>query len=82
MENLVSFLISKLGTVLSKELLVFLISLMPVLELRGGLLAASLLRLNYPLALLLCIVGNLLPIPLVLLFIERFVNFLERFPIS
>ena len=38
MENLVSFLISKLGTVLSKELLVFLISLMPVLELRGGLL--------------------------------------------
>lgn len=82
MENLVSFLISKLGTVLSKELLVFLISLMPVLELRGGLLAASVLRLNYPLALLLCIAGNLLPIPLVLLFIERFVNFLERFPIS
>ena len=34
------------GTVFGKEIIVFIISLMPILELRGGLLAASLLGLD------------------------------------
>ena len=46
MEALVSFVTTHLNGVLSKEAIVFIISLLPILELRGGLLAASVLMKN------------------------------------
>ena len=79
MEALVSFVTTHLTGLLSKDAIVFIISLMPVLELRGGLLASSLLGVPYMRALILCIVGNLLPIPLILLFIEKIVLACENF---
>ncbi len=53
------------------EVAVFIISLFPILECRGGLIAASLLGVDYLLALPICIIGNLLPIPFIFLFIEK-----------
>ncbi|SFG57270.1 COG2426 family protein [Oribacterium sp. WCC10] len=79
METLVDFLTQNLKGLLSKEAIVFVISMMPVLELRGGLLAASFLNVEYLKALTICIIGNLLPIPFVLLFIEKIVILLEKF---
>lgn len=79
MENLVNFITNGLSGILSKEAIVFIISMMPILELRGGLLAASLLDLEYLKALLICIVGNIIPIPFVLLFIEKLINMMEKF---
>lgn len=79
MEALVSFVTTHLTGLLSKDAIVFIISLMPILELRGGLLASSLLGVPYLRALILCIVGNLLPIPLILLFIEKIVLACEHF---
>ena len=49
-----------------KQLIVFLISLMPILELRGGLIAASLLKLDPWQSYIISIVGNVLPIPFIL----------------
>ena len=46
-----------------------LISLLPILELRGGLLAASLLGLDPLPSYIITMVGNLLPIPFILWFI-------------
>ena len=46
MENLVESLIN-LFNGLGKEVVVFIISMLPLLELRGGLLAASLLHLDF-----------------------------------
>jgi len=79
-ERLVAFFTSLLGGKLSGELICFIISLFPVLELRGGLLAASPAFLNVPLfnALIACIIGNLLPIPFVLLLIEKILVLLEK----
>ena len=57
----------------------FLISLLPVLELRGGLIAAKLLGVPLLKAFVLCYIGNLLPIPFILLFIRRIFAFLKRF---
>lgn len=82
METLVNFFATHLSGVISKEGIVFVISLMPVLELRGGLLAASILNVTYTKALLICILGNLLPIPFVLLFITHIVKVLERFRLT
>lgn len=61
-----------------KELIVFLISLMPILELRGGLIAAALLGLNIVPAFIICIIGNLLPIPFILWFITPTFNKLKK----
>ena len=61
-----------------KELIVFLISLMPILELRGGLIAAALLGLDIAPAFIICIIGNLLPIPFILWFITPIFNKLKK----
>ena len=61
-----------------KELIVFLISLMPILELRGGLIAAALLGLNIVPAFIICLIGNLLPIPFILWFITPIFNKLKK----
>ena len=66
------------ATVLGKRILVFIISLMPILELRGGLLAASLLGLAPLESYIICIVGNLLPIPFILWFINRILDWMRN----
>ena len=77
MNGLVKVLVDAFGG-LGKEVVVFIISMMPLLELRGGLLAAALLKMDFVPAYLISIVGNTLPIPLVLLFLEKVFNFLKK----
>ena len=66
----------------NKDIVIFIISMLPILELRGGLLAASLLKIKYLRALIICIVGNLLPIPLVLLFLEYIFDLLRKWRVT
>ena len=61
-----------------KELIVFIISLMPILELRGGLIAAALLGLKIVPAFIICLIGNLLPLPFILWFITPIFNYLKK----
>ncbi len=56
---------------LPKELIVFIISMVPILELRGGFVAAALLKIPYLQAVPICIIGNIIPIPFILLFIKK-----------
>lgn len=63
----------------SPELIVFIISMLPILELRGGLIVAAVLGVPWHIAFPICVVGNMLPIPFVLLFIRKIFNWLERF---
>ena len=81
MESLVNVFINIFGGV-SKDLVIFIISLMPILELRGGLLAASLLHVEYIRALIICVVGNILPIPVVLLFLKKILDLLEKWHVT
>lgn len=59
------------------ELIIFLISLLPVLELRGGMIAARLLHVDFLRAFVICYLGNILPIPFILLFIRKIFQFLR-----
>ena len=77
MENLVESLIKLLGP-LGKEIVIFIISILPILELRGGLIAASLLRVPFFTGYIISIIGNLLPIPIVLLFLEKIFMLLKK----
>ena len=58
-------------------LIPFVISMIPILELRGGLIAASVLGIPLWKAVGVCIIGNILPIPFILLFIEKILDWME-----
>lgn len=55
---------------LPKELIVFIISMVPILELRGGIVASALLGIPITTAIPICIIGNIIPVPFILLFIK------------
>lgn len=59
------------GTVAGKFISTFFISMVPVVELRAGLPYGIALGLDYPLALLAAVVGNILPVPFIIIFVER-----------
>ena len=61
-----------------KELIVFLISMMPILELRGGLIAATLLELSPLKSFIICFIGNIIPIPFILWLITPVFDALKK----
>ena len=79
-ESLVQWFVTKLGGKAAKELIVFIISMVPILELRGGLLAAGPAFLDIPTwrAIPICIIGNLIPILFILLLIRPIFAWLRR----
>ncbi len=77
MDALVEFFMNTLGQYVSREAVIFIISMIPILELRGGLLAASLLQVPITTAIPICIIGNIIPIPFILLFIKRIFKFMK-----
>ena len=69
-ESLVQGIIKALSGSISKEAIVFLISMIPILELRGALLVAGpILGVPVSTAIPLCIIGNIIPVPFILLLI-------------
>ncbi len=81
MEALVQWFSNGLGQVISPEGVIFIISMIPILELRGGLLAASLLKVSAAKAIPLCIMGNIIPIPFILLFIRQIFKWTKKVPL-
>ena len=81
-EKLVKKIVGASGSLLAmrfgKQLIVFIISLMPILELRGGLLAASLLKMDPVESYIIAIIGNILPIPFILLFINKILELMRN----
>lgn len=80
--KIVNWLIGLFGVsstgLLGKYLLVFFISLMPILELRGGLVAAALLKLPALPSYLISILGNIIPIPFILWFLDAVFDFMKK----
>ena len=76
-ESLATWFTEALGGI-PKEWIIFIISMIPILELRGGLIAAALLGIDIVPAIAICLVGNIIPIPLILWFITPIFNWLKR----
>ena len=76
---LINWFVTNLGGKVGKELILFIISMVPILELRGGLLAAGPAFLNIPMwrAIPVGIIGNLLPIPFILLLITKIFDWMK-----
>ena len=54
------------GSLFGKYFIIFLLSMVPILELRGGLIAASLLELPMWQSFFICFIGNIIPIPFII----------------
>ena len=78
MEVLVQWFTDNLSQFISAEMVIFIISMVPILELRGGLLAASLLKIPAATAIPICIIGNIIPIPFILLFIRQIFKLMKK----
>lgn len=77
-ETLVQSIIDALGGSVGKEAIVFIISMIPILELRGALLVAGpLLGVPVARAIPLCIIGNIIPVPFILLLITPVFNWMK-----
>ena len=77
-------MIEKLGEIfasLPRELYVFIISILPVIELRGSIPAGAAMGIPFYLNYLLSVAGNLLPVPFILMFIPKILDFMARFKI-
>ena len=78
MDSAVQWFANNMPSFLSPEAAIFLVSMVPILELRGGLLLASILKIPMVQASIICIIGNILPIPFILLFIRQIFKWLKK----
>jgi len=60
-----------------KEVFIFFVSMLPVVELRGGMIIASLLNIPWLKAIIICVIGNIIPIPFILLLIKKVFSILK-----
>ena len=78
-QSLVQGIIDALSGSVGKEAIVFIISMIPILELRGALLVAGpLLGVPVAKAIPLCILGNIIPVPFILLLIRPIFAWLRK----
>ena len=78
MDGLLNWFMEALNGKVSREMIVFVISMVPILELRGGLVAASLMNIDIVRAIWYCVIGNIIPVPFILLLITPIFNWLKR----
>lgn len=73
-EKIVNFFVNLFGgnnnSDTIKIIIIAILSMLPVIELRGGLIASALLNVEGLLGFIICYIFNLLPIPFILLFIN------------
>ena len=77
-QSIIGALSGLLALPLGKQCIVFVISLMPILELRGGLIAATLLGLPPWESYVISIIANLLPIPFIIYLIETVISKMQN----
>lgn len=66
------------ATSVGSFLCTFLISMAPVIELRGGLPYGIAQGLDYPLALMAAILGNMVPVPFIIVYIRHIFAWLRK----
>lgn len=77
-ETMVQWLTTVFAEYVPPEIFIFFLSMVPVIELRGGIIAAALLHVPLAKAIVVCFVGNLIPIPFILLLCRPIFAWLKR----
>lgn len=63
-----------------RELCVFFCSMIPIIELRGGIPLAAALGLPWWQSYIIAVIGNMLPVPFILLFIRAVLKWMKKVP--
>ena len=58
----------------------FLLSMVPIVELRGAIPLGAALGLPWYINYIICVIGSFLPVPFILLFIRSVLNFMKKVP--
>ena len=77
-QSIVAFIISIFGANAGKVIGIFLISLLPVIELRGSIPVGYYQGLPWYINMITSIIGNLLPVPFILLFVVKVFEFMKK----
>lgn len=77
-DGLVTMIVDTFSGSVPKELIVFLVSMIPLLELRGSILAAGFLKMEFLSTFIIAVIGNMLPIPFILFFIDKIFAWLKK----
>ncbi len=64
--------------IVGEELCVFFCSMIPIIELRGAIPLGAALQVPWWLCYLLAIVGNMLPVPIILLFVKKVLHWMAK----
>ena len=72
-----NFIVARLNGVIPPEAIIFIISLLPVLELRGAIPFGVALGLSPWQALFASVIGNLIPVPFIILFARKVFSWLR-----
>lgn len=78
MESIAAWYNQTIGTWMPREVFVLLVSMIPLIELRGGLVIAYLLNMSFWSSNLFCIIGNIIPIPFILLFVRQIFRWMKE----
>lgn len=82
MNSFIQWFMNTIGQHISPELSVFIVSMLPLIEERGGLVLAKLLGLPMWRAVLICVIGNIIPIPFILLLIKKIIHWMADHHLS
>ncbi|MBS7299184.1 MAG: small multi-drug export protein [Eubacteriales bacterium] len=77
-DGLVTMIVDTFSGSVPKELIVFFVSMIPLLELRGSILAAGFLKMEFLSTFIIAVIGNMLPIPFILFFIDKIFAWLKK----
>lgn len=74
--NMVDYILSVLNT--NDYLTVFIISMFPIVELRGAIPVGVGLGMDWAVVYLLSVIGNMIPVPFIILFVRPIIEFLLK----
>lgn len=81
-ETLVEFFLDIFGGITGTEsgkcITVFIVSMLPIIELRGGMIAAKLLEISLIKGFIICFIGNILPVPFILWFVRKIIDWMRN----
>ena len=79
-ETIANWFVTTFEGTLAREWIVFLVSLLPILELRGGIIAGFAMNMEWLPTFIIAYIGNILPIPFILRFIRYIFKVLKKTP--
>ena len=77
MDAIATWFANTLGQYIPAEAVTFIVSLLPFLECRGGIIVGRLLGLPLGSTIFFSVIGNIVPIPFILLFIKKIFSWMR-----